>query len=86
MSFSIRDGLALLSLLARSPWSRFTPPSRLGEVFSPSVIAGNPDAPVNRGLPRLLHPVFDAADHAVAEVLGQTTIGGLARAMLTRAS
>src|SRR5579875_585525 len=48
--------------------------------------SGNPRCPVNRTLPQLLRPVFDAADHAVADVLGKTTIGELARAILTRAS
>ena len=42
---------------------------------------GNPKCPVNRMMPQLLGPVFASANQAVTDVLGQTTIGNLARAV-----
>ena len=42
---------------------------------------GSPKCPVNRLMAQLLGPVFEATSHAVADVLGRTTIGSLARAV-----
>lgn len=42
---------------------------------------GNPNCIVDRNMKRLLAPVFHRASEAVADVLGQTTIGALAQAL-----
>jgi Rrf2 family protein len=42
---------------------------------------GNPGCPVNRRMPDLLGPIFQAADDAVEATLGRTTLGTLVRAL-----
>jgi DNA-binding IscR family transcriptional regulator len=43
--------------------------------------AGNPNCRVNKAMPKLLKPIFESADAAAAQILSETTIGSLARAI-----